>query len=236
MSGSKIKYYIQGSGEPIILLHGWGGSSKSLQKLQNFLAKDFQAITIDLPGFGQSPEPKSIFGIKDYAQEIIRLSKNLKLEQFHLFGHSFGGQIATQLTLDYPQTVKTLILCDAAVVRKKTTSAKIAIRAAKLLKQIGLSSLLKIIFKKSDYQKASLHMKKIMNKILTEDLTSYLSQIHTPTLILWGEKDQDTPLWQAQIIHQRIKGSKLKVYPDFRHGLPLFNPGEVASEIRKFIK
>lgn len=236
MSNSNIKYFVQGSGKPIILLHGWGGSSKSLKKLQDFLAKDFQAITLDLPGFGQSPEPKEVFGVKDYAQEIIQVANDLGFKKFHLFGHSFGGQVATQLVLDYPQTVQTLILCDAAVVRKKTASVKIKIKIAKLIKQLGLSPLLRIIFKKSDYQKASPHMKKIMNKILTEDLTSNLPQIHTPTLILWGKRDQGTPLWQAQLIHQNIKNSKLKVYPGFRHGLPLFNPEEVASEIKEFIK
>lgn len=236
MSGSKINYRIQGTGEPIILLHGWGGSSKSLESLQGFLSKDFQAITLDLPGFGQSPEPKEVFGVKDYAREIIQVAKNLGLKKFHLFGHSFGGQIATQLVLDYPQIVKTLILCDAAVVRKKTVPVKIIIKIAKLIKQFGLSPILKIIFSRSDYQKASPHMKKIMNKILTEDLTLNLPQIHTPTLILWGEKDQDTPLWQAQIIHQNIKGSKLKVYSNFRHGLPLFNPENVALEIKEFTR
>lgn len=236
MSKPRIRYNIQGFGEPIILLHGWGGSSKSLKKLQEFLAKDFQAITLDLPGFGQSPEPQETFGVKDYAQEVVQVAKDLKLKKFHLFGHSFGGQIAARLTLDYPQIINTLALCDAAVVRKKAASTKIIIRISKLMKQIGLSPLLKIILRNSDYQKSSPNMKKIMNKVLTEDLTPYLQQIHTPTLILWGEKDYDTPLWQARIIHQGIKGSKLKVYPEYSHGLPLTNPEKVASEIKEFIK
>lgn len=236
MLSSKIKYNIQGLGEPIILLHGWGGSSKSLENLQIQLSKDFQAITLDLPGFGDSPEPETIYGIKDYAKEIIQVTQDLGLKEFHLFGHSFGGQIAAQLVLDYPDKVKTLILCDAAVIRRKTLSTIMLIKTSKFLKSLGFSSFLKIIFRHSDYQKASLKMKQIMNKILQEDLSPYLQQIHTPTLILWGEKDSYTPLWQAKIIHQNIKWSKFKIFPNFRHNLPLLNPKDVAFEIEEFIK
>ncbi|MDO8570420.1 MAG: alpha/beta hydrolase [Candidatus Daviesbacteria bacterium] len=236
MSKSTIQYHVQGLGEPIILLHGWGGSSKSLENLQIQLSKNFQAITLDLPGFGNSPEPETIYGIKDYAQEIIQITQDLGLKEFHLFGHSFGGQVATQMVLDYPDKVKTLILCDAAVIRRKTISTKVLIKISKFIKSPGLSSFLKIIFRHSDYQKASPKMKQIMNKILQEDLFPCLQQIYTPTLILWGEKDSYTPVWQAKIIHQNIKGSKLKIFSNLRHGLPLSNPEDVAKEIKEFIK
>lgn len=236
MLSSKIKYDIQGLGEVIILLHGWGGSSKSLENLQIQLSKDFQTITLDLPGFGNSPEPETIYGINDYAKDIIQIAQDLGLKEFHLFGHSFGGQVATKLVLDYPDKVKTLILCDAAVIRRKTLSTKMLIKISKFMKSLGFSQFLKIIFRHSDYQKASPKMKQIMNKILQEDLSPYLQQIYTPTLILWGEEDSYTPSWQAKIIHQSIKESKLKIFSNFRHNLPLLNPEGVAKEIKEFIK
>lgn len=235
MSEGKLKYYIQGSGETIILLHGWGGSSRSLAALQSFLSKDFQAITVDLPGFGDSPEPESVYGITDYAGEIIKLAGILKIKKFYLFGHSFGGQIATKLVLDHPEVVEKLILCDASPVRQRRLGVKVKIKIAQFIKRIGLSPALKILLRNSDYQKASPKMKQIMTKILQEDLTENLSKIKTTTLILWGKQDKDTPLWMAKMIHQKIKGSKLKVFDGFRHGLPLFGPELVAREIKEFL-
>ena len=231
-----MNYYIVGSGEPIILLHGWGGSSVSLINLAKYLAKDFKVVVIDLPGFGKSPEPKKIYGIKDYGDEIINLMDRLRLERFNLFGHSFGGQIAAKISLDYPDRIDNLILCAAAIIRKRSWKSYAQIMLAKLIKNTFIKSAFNVLMGNSDYQKASLKMRKVMNKILTEDLADQISGIEKPTLILWGSKDKITPLWQAQIINKQIANSQIKIFPLSRHNLPLVHARLVANQIKRFTK
>lgn len=236
MFKNKLNYYILGSGKPVVLLHGWSGSSVSLSNLAKYLAKDFKVVALDLPGFGKSAEPKKVYGIKDYADEIIKLMDRLNIQQFNLFGHSFGGQIAAKITLDYPDRIGNLILCSAAIIRKRSLKSSLKIMLAKLIKNTALKSAFNRLTRNSDYQKASPQMRKIMNKILKEDLTKQISGIKKPTLILWGGKDKITPLWQAQIIHKQIANSRIKIFPQSRHNLPLVSAKLAASDVRNFLK
>lgn len=233
--GTNVNYICKGRGQSIVLLHGWGGSSESLKPLQDILSKRFQVLNLDLPGFGDSPEPKKVLGVEQYANLIIDLTKKLKIHKFHLFGHSFGGQIAAKMALDYPSHVQSLILCSGAVVRKRSIGTKVIIKLAELLKHSKLSLILTSVKKKLDYTKASPKMRLIMNKILMEDLTSEIANIALPTLILWGAHDKITPVWQANLIHNKIRNSKLKIYQEARHGLPLKQADLVAADVEEFI-
>ncbi|MBI4038170.1 alpha/beta hydrolase [Candidatus Daviesbacteria bacterium] len=221
--------------ETIVLLHGWGGSKKSLAALADELKKSFNVLNLELPGFGDTQEPKFVWGIKDYAKYVVEQAQKQGAYNFHLFGHSFGGQVAAQVALSDPDKLKKLILCGAAVVRKKSGLIKLKIKTAKLLKNTPFPLILSFLMRRSDYQKASPQMKKIMNKVLQEDLTQKLTQIKSPTLILWGEKDSYTSLPQAYLIHQKIPNSKLKIFKDLRHNLPLVKAKLVAEEIKKWI-
>lgn len=234
MSKNKIQHQVKGKGKPIFSLHGWGGSINSLKSLQDELAKNYQVVNVELSGFGQSPEPNSVYGIEDFVKEIISLADSLKIKQFALFGHSFGGQIAAKMALDYPNRVSHLILCGAAVIRKRSTITKLIIRAGKIFKKVGLGQIASLAFTRSDYHKASPKMKQIMNKVLNQDLTEELKDIKIPTLILWGDHDNYTPVTQAYFIKSQIKNIKLKIFPGQRHNLPLVSPKQVAEEICKF--
>ncbi len=220
--------------DTIILLHGWGGSKKSLEPLAHELENQFRVLNLELPGFGETKQPPNIWGVKDYAKYVVEQAQKQGSQNFYLFGHSFGGQIAVQITLDYPEKIKKLILCSAAVIRKRTGLTLLKIKIAKLFKDTPLAPVASLFVRNSSYKKASPHMKKIMSKILQEDLTSKLSEIKCPTLILWGEKDSITPLPRAYLIHKKIPHSKLKVFKDLKHGLPLVAPDLIAWEIEKW--
>jgi pimeloyl-ACP methyl ester carboxylesterase len=77
IKNSKVVYKEAGKGEPIIVLHGWGASSVSWAKTQEYLAKEgFQVFIPDLPGFGQSQASSSPWGIGDYANFVLHFAKN----------------------------------------------------------------------------------------------------------------------------------------------------------------
>lgn len=231
-----IHYQLAGSGRKVIfLLHGWGGSSKSLEELQKLLVGSFKVVNVDLPGFAASKEPDGVWGTKDYAKTIIQLADQLQIKKFSLFGHSFGGQIAAQAAILYPQRVEKLILCSSAAIRQSSKWVRL-IKNISWAKKIGLSRLARQFFRHTDYYNSSPKMRLVMNKILQEDLTSHLSRIQSPTLILWGEEDRVTPKKFGEIIQQQIKGSILKKIPGARHNLPLFEPQLVADEMVNFLQ
>jgi len=66
-----INYEVNGKGEHFLLVHGWGGGSKSLESLGSLLAKKYKVIALDLPGFGKSDKPDPDWGVGEYAQFII---------------------------------------------------------------------------------------------------------------------------------------------------------------------
>jgi pimeloyl-ACP methyl ester carboxylesterase len=70
---------------------------------------------------------------------------------------------------------------------------------------------------------------------VTQDLTPFISNIKVPTLILWGQLDTTTPIHWAHELNEKIKKSKLKVFPNATHNLPLKNPEDVYEEIENFI-
>ena len=92
----------------------------------------------------------------------------------------------------------------------------------------------RVFFPNSDSMKYP-RLESNFRKIISRDLTSYLSSIHTPTLILWGEQDKDTTLFLAYELNKKIAGSQLVAFPDVTHGLPLKYPHEVYQKVIDFL-
>lgn len=239
---TQINYEIFGQGQPLILVHGWGGSINSLKKLAQLLSQKFQTIIIDLPGFGQSDLPEKNWGVGEYGKAIINLLDQLNIKTCYYFGHSFGGSLGIYLASQYSNRIAKLILCDASYQRSGQTSQatqtiKKLVNKFSWLKKIEdpvKKIYYRIFFPNSDllkYPKLETNFRKIM----TEDLTPFLKKIYCPTLILWGEKDQQTPISYALNLNKQIKDSQLKTFPNIGHNLPLKYPEEVYNQIINFL-
>ena len=249
IDGLEINYKVAGQGEPLLIWHGWGGSSDSWQKVQEILARNFQVISLDLPGFGKSSNPPHPWKTGDYLVILLKLAEKLSLESFYLAGHSFGGGLAAKFSAENPQKVKALVRTGAAIFRSKKR-LNWRQRTASFLAKIG-SAFEKIpLIGKSlyplarrflyrfagvhDYNRASGVMKETFKNIISEDLSSYLPQIKAPTLILWGKEDRSTPLEDAFAMQKIISGSQLKVIGKANHSPHLTQPETTADLISKF--
>lgn len=234
---------------PLIILHGWGSSVNSWEKVMTELEKsNIKVFMPDLPGFGESQEPPSPWGVKNYIEFLEEFRKRMELNKFVLGGHSFGGQIAISYALNNPNKLAGLILMDAARIMRRR---KLKVKIFSLLAHIGnstfsipplhfLKPLTQKIWSKlsgeRDYYLASPIMKETMRKVLGEEVGGMLGDIKTKTLILWGEKDYVTPLSDARIINERIKGSKLVVFKNAAHPINVEKPLEVAQSISVFME
>ena len=121
----KIFYEISGQGNPIILLHGWGGNHNSFFPITEVLRENFQVITLDLPGFGESEASKLIWGIKEYAKFLSEFISKIKIKDPVLIGHSFGGTIAAAFANKKDLKPKKLVLVDAKLVKPNNNFKKV---------------------------------------------------------------------------------------------------------------
>ncbi len=240
----KIHYKKLGKGKPILFVHGWGGNLYSLHAVALLASKNYTAILLDLPGFGKSDNPPAHWGVEGYAEIVNKFCKQLKLIKPYYVGHSFGGELGIYLAAHYPNLIDKLIISNSSYKRERKIS-----RLARLFKSFPRNKFIllktlepyikkiyyKLFHKESDLIKYP-HLESNFRKIITQDLTPETKQIHTNTLLLWGEDDTMTPVIWGYELKKSIPGSILKVFPKVRHNLPLMYPNEVWTEIKIFLK
>ena len=244
----KVHYKVAGQGSPLLLLHGWGCDADAVSKLQKHLAEQFITYAVDLPGFGLSTIPLEIWGSAEYANLIAQFIKETNIVNPVLIGHSMGGKIIINLVAhDLVNTKKIVLISSPGVRLPQAFKLKLRIYFFKVVKFLAKLPLLKNIFgarlelyKKrfgsADYRNASGQMRSILVKGVNEDVTALLSQIKVPTLILWGDQDDSTPLAIGEIMHKMIPGSRLKVFSGSGHFPFLDNYEKVVMELDGFLK
>lgn len=227
------------SDELIIFLHGWGDGSKLLYPLDFALKKfsNYSSLYIDFPPFGASQTPKKPWTIYNYASmayEIIsKVQKENSFKKTTIVGHSFGGRVAIILCAKYFNGNNLVLLDAAGVLPKRTLKYRFKILKFKFLKKYFPNKALKM--GSADYLKLDETMKKTFKNIVNEDLTYMLEMIEAKTLIIFGAKDKDTPIYMAKILHKNIKNSTLYIIKNAGHFVYIDFPNIVAQKIYNFI-
>jgi len=223
----KINYYSTGHGNCVVLLHGWGCDLNIFSKIHYHLEKYFKVYSIDLPGFGKSEEPDEVWGVEEYTSIIEEFLKLKNIYNPILIGHSFGGRISILFASRNP--VNKLVLIDTAGVKpKRKLKYYLKIFSYKIIKHIlklfYKPDKFKVILEKfkkksgsSDYRNASDQMRKILSKIVNEDLKYIMFKIKAPTLLIWGENDIETPVKDAKIIETLIPNVGLVILKNAGH-------------------
>lgn len=228
IDGLNINYIDEGNGNAVLLLHGWGGSIQTMRPIANLLKDKCRVITLDLPGFGESELPKAPWNSYDYAYFIKKFIDALGLNSIVLFGHSHGGRIAIILSSKY-NFVKKLILIDSAgIVPKRKFSYNLKVYSFKLMRKIYMifskgdtrEKRLEEFYKKfgsADYKESQGVMRQTMVKVIHDNLVELLPSIKAPTLLIWGENDEDTPLYMGRLMEEKISDSGLIILKDAGH-------------------
>ena len=246
INGLNFHYTVEGSGSPVILMHGWGCNLTTLASVEKVAVENHTVYNVDFPGFGQSQEPSEVWGVEEYTQLIEELVKVENIENPILLGHSFGGRVG--ILYSSRNQVKKLILVDAAGVKPrrslkyylKVYSFKISKRLMPLIYgKEGAQKRIEAARAKrgsSDYNNATPMMRAILSKVVNEDLKYCMPQIKAPTLLIWGENDTATPLRDAQTMEKLIPDAGLVSFPGCGHYSFLDNPIQFAAVLRSFLK
>ena len=244
--GIKVRYYIQGSGYPMLLLHGWGCSASTLSSIaKTSVNSGYKCLSVDFPGFGASDEPASVWGTEDYTKLLEAIVKEECVKNPVLLGHSFGGRVAIKYASR--NNARSLILVDAAGIKpKRSLSYYRKVYSYKLLKYFVLMIMGKKkgnlyidnIRKKrgsSDYALASPRMRQILSKVVNEDLKTLLPSIKSPTLLIWGENDTATPLSDAKTMEKLIPDAGLVNLKGAGHYSFLDSPHQFHATLQYFL-
>ena len=209
-------------GDTIVLLHGWGHSIDNVRGLAKILAWQHTVYAVDLPGFGKSDPPPESWGTADYAICIEEFMAAEGIAQATLCGHSFGGRVSIQLTARAPEKVKKLILLNSSGLPPvRPWDAQIRIRIlryiAKALKFIDATTGTAFFknnfaprFGSADYKKAG-ELRSVFVRTVNEDLTPQALAVKARTLLLWGERDTETPVALGVALKSLIHNSHMVV-------------------------
>ena len=219
----KSYYTQQGEGKDVLCLVGWGQDSQMFQPTADHLADRFRVTVVDYPGFGQSESMHETWDVDGYVQWLDALLKVLDVKDPIIIAHSFGARLAIKYQLTRP--VHKLILTGAAGIRpKRSLDTVLRIYSFKVLKQIfKLPFLVKYqepllkLFGSEDYKAISGVLRASFVKIVNEDLTPYLKHIEVPTLLIWGDQDDATPLWMGKKMEKEIKDAGLVIFENDGH-------------------
>ena len=215
----ELAYTIEGEGDVVVLLHGWGCDHTIWRQTTDMLKNSHKVIAVDFAGFGNSSEPDSVWGVEEYTRSIEALLKSLGVNYPTLIGHSFGGRVS--IVYASRNEVKRVVLTDAAGVKpRRKLGYYYKVYSFKLMRHllpilIGRQKAQMLIEQRrqrsgsSDYNRATPTMRAILSKVVNEDLCHLMSKIKASTLLFWGENDTATPLSDAKRMERLIPDAGL---------------------------
>jgi len=184
-----------------LFLHGWGANKEIMKKAFGAYFKDFRHVYVDMPGFGASSMHGAL-ATKDYAKIMKSFLDELGASPKIIFGHSFGGKVATLLNPEY-----LALLSSAGIVAKKPLWVRFKIALFKFLKLFGLGFLYKF-FATKDVKGMSKTMYETLKNVVDEDFSSKFADFGGKAFIFWGEEDKATPLKSGERVSRLIKNSE----------------------------
>lgn len=220
----------------VLALHGWARRGSDFGPS----LAGYDALAVDLPGFGASPPPSEPIGADGYARLILPV-----LDEFAeppvVIGHSFGGRVAVCLAAAHPDRVGPLLLTGTPLVRlAPARKPSFGYRMLRFLNRAGLLGEVRMeqIRRRrgsADYRAASGVMRDILVKVINESYESELRQIRSRVLLLWGEQDREVPPAVAEkalrVMRRAGVAAELEILTGVGHLVPLQAPEAIRRAI-----
>jgi pimeloyl-ACP methyl ester carboxylesterase len=225
VGGVRIRYVAVGQGKPLLLLHGWGTSLDTFGAIIEDLKRQFRITAFDFPGHGGSNMPPATWTVDAFVGLTLGVMAELGIGRTSVLGHSFGGRVAIKLAAAHPEMVDRLVLVDSAGVPPPRTIRRrlkrVASKSANTIGRLGRpgQAVRRAIVRRiasPDY-KAAGPIRDTFLAIVREDLRFALPRIKAPTLLVWGESDDDTTLADAHTMEKLIPGARLLVLKNAGH-------------------
>ena len=257
IGGLNIKYKItgpKGNRKTAVVLQGWGTDLSVYDSVAAAINDRYRVVQVDLPGFGDSDEPRDAWSVDDYSAFFCEFLEKLNIKRATLIGHSYGGRMIIKMAarsasvVGLPFEISRIMLIDSAgVMPERTATQSYKVKRYKALKKFLTSKPIHSLFPEvidywlskqgsDDYRKASPVMRASLVKAVNEDLKHLMPKVEQETLLVWGENDPDTPLSDAHIMEELMPNAALVVSEGAGHYSFLEQPVLFKSIIRSYLE
>ncbi|GIN20357.1 alpha/beta fold hydrolase [Siminovitchia fordii] len=251
-----IFYEEKGEGEPIVFIHGVGLDHTMWHGQLDELAKYYRVIVYDMIGHGRSEQLPGPYSLSQFVEQLSILLDYLNIKECHLVGFSMGGMVAQSFAIKNKTKLKTLTIMSAVANRTDEQRSAILKRVNEV-KTNGAASTIEPAIQRWFNHGFLGANEEAVNEIRTrlqknnsasylaaytlfatadKELWPQLDQIDVPTLIVTGEYDVGSTPDMSRQMHEKIKGSELRIVPDMRHMLPMEGAEIINEMILSFIK
>jgi|SRR5579862_9717957 len=245
LCGASVSMKRAGTGQPLVAVHGGGGSPRFLPAMRA-LSEKFDVIVPQAPGFGGTEAPPWLETIADLANFYLEFLDRLDLHRVHLVGLSLGGWVAAELAVRNASRLASLTLMDAPGIDApgverldpSRLSDEEAVRANYFDAKLADEAVVRTFNPQNDSVRRA--NQRIVAKLASDrgyhdpQLQRWLHRIRIPTLLIWGENDRMFPPAYGEAWHKAIASSRLVVLPRCGH-LPIQEqPDEFATLVAEF--
>ena len=236
------------SAEPAPLLlwaHGWGHSHAAFLPMAEAMHRSSSSALLDFPGFGAAPPPPDAWGTADYADAVAQWLEREPPARRIWIAHSFGCRVGLQLAARHPQLVDGLVLIAAAGLpphrspmgRLRFVLRRWAYRLARLFVPEGSArDRLRARFGSADYRQAG-PMRGVLVKTVGENLSEAARAVRCPALLIYGDRDSETPPELGMRFNALMPHSRLVVLSGFDHWNVLTDGRhQIVERLREFLE
>lgn len=227
---------------PVLLfLHGWRSDGSVWFSTVGRLMSMFPSVyVLDLPGFGKSQTPQGDWELDDYSTCVREFAAKLQLQDVCLIGHSFGGRIAIKLASEDSTLWRKIILVNSGGIRRKRTKTNMLMFLAKVVKPFfsfsnlqGLRTKIYHMLGAEDYL-ATPNIQRTFVHVINENLETDLRKVFQQALLVWGDRDLETPLADGKRMRSCLSDGRLVVISGAGHYSFLDKPDEFVKLVSQF--
>ncbi|MFT4219251.1 MAG: alpha/beta hydrolase [Microbacterium sp.] len=232
--GATLVAESHGAGErSFVLVHGIGMGRSVFAELANCLSPHGRVVAVDLPGFGEAPEPPRTPTMERMGDILAAFLRRRALADVVLVGHSMGTQVAVEATVRHPGLVNRIVLIGPTVNPRERDAARQLLR---LGQDLADDNPLVLLRGAREYLRAGPHLRRKMRAMLAHRPELSYPRVRVPTLVMRGERDRVVPREWAREASRLIPGSVLAEIPERGHEAMIHRAEPAARAIIGFCR
>jgi 2-hydroxy-6-oxonona-2,4-dienedioate hydrolase len=246
-----LNFHRYGSGPTLVLQHGFVGGGGYFAPLAARLARFFDVICPDLPGFAGSAGQRAEMTVPGLSRSLISLLDALGVERFCLLGHSLGGAVALQTALDHAERIDKLVLYGTGSTGRLPNRFETVEDTLERIQSDGIQATAERIAATWFVEGARAPLYEfcvtaagkpdqaaamaVLESLQEWEVTGRLDELDMPVLVLCGDHDRSYGLEDTLAMMRRIAGSQFCVIPNCAHAAHLESPGVFADVLINFL-
>lgn len=250
--GVQIYYEVTGTGDPIVLIHGLGSSTRDWEPQVSYFAPRYQVVTVDLRGHGRSARPPGPYSIALFAADVAAVIKTLGIAPAHIVGISLGGMVAFQLAVSDPACVRSLVIVNSgpefAVMGdagRQEVEQRIQVVRAMGMRAMGEALAPRLFPKEDQAELRQVFVERwaendpqaycdALGAFIGWSVSDHLDAIQCPVLAISADQDY-TPVAMKEAYVARLANAKLVVIEDSRHAVSLEQAQAFNEAVETFL-